>query len=259
MKVPIPIAKAKTTKSTAIKRVEEKNDMILSMIRNSKIVKLVQKYLKLQYFSAFLKKYTSKPYYYKNVIIKNYIFAEINFNKHQIVQKIFTAVALMLFLPAFSQADCTSILETKTYSDGSVMTSVKDRLKIPNNTGSGITVDMISSDKSLIVSFGTLAKEPECIGPKAKLYIYFTDGEKLKLEHMGKLDCKGNLSLYFAQAFNNLNELELLKTKNIKTIGIQYSKVVDKEIKFNTKDFELSSEQSETFRKSLTCLSNNRK
>jgi hypothetical protein len=164
--------------------------------------------------------------------------------------------ALMLFsITAFSQADCSARLKTKTFPDGEVMTSAKESINVAKGTTDGIFIDMVFT-KNILINIGTLSKEIKCIGPKARLYVFFTDGSRLNLEHMAKLNCKGDLKLFFGEVFQNNKELETLKTKKIQMLGIEYSNTVNGEIKFKTENFEFTDAQATAFMNNLTCLSN---
>jgi len=83
-------------------------------------------------------------------------------------------------------------------------------------TGFGIILTKVSG-KTLVmqihVGSGT------CINENGKIDIILTDGSKLTLRNIGRMDCKGMATVYFGGSFgktDQLNELGLKKIKSMK-------------------------------------------
>jgi hypothetical protein len=153
-------------------------------------------------------------------------------------------------------ADCAQLLKTETYN-GKVMTSGKENIKISTDNGvTGIDISLIKGSESVIINMANLSKAILCVTKNAPAIVEFTDGTKTTLTHPTELNCKGNFACFFGEKFGNAKDLELLKSKKIKQITIEYTDTENGNIKKNNSIFTINSAQAEKFMKTVQCLSN---
>jgi uncharacterized protein YkvS len=191
-------------------------------------------------------------------------------------QKILTAGLLLFSALAFSQteattkdgkkvilnsngtwlyADCAALLKTENYS-GQTMTSNKESIKISADGGkTGLKISLIKGS-AIILNFGIIEAEVKCIRAEAPMVIEFTDGTKTTVNHMSKLSCEGNFSVYFSSALGNVKQLEMLKTKKIKKVTIEYTDTEKGVIVKQNDEFVFGTAQADAFVNVLQCLSN---
>lgn len=112
-------------------------------------------------------------------------------------------------------------------------------------TGFGIYF-MIVSD--VIVVNIQVAGAGNCIDDNNKMNVLFRDGTRLELFNFESFNCEGMFSLYFKDTFDNIEQLNLLRTKEIETMRIWTTN------SYVERDF--SSAQSKKFMKTVDCLVN---
>lgn len=153
-------------------------------------------------------------------------------------------------------ADCATLLKTETYS-GNTMTSAKENIKVSADGGkTGLNISLVKGTTAVMLNFGIIESDIKCVNKDAPLVIEFTDASRVTVTHMGDLNCKGNFALFLAEDIGNIKELELLKTKNIKKVTLEYTDSNSGNIIKNTKEFIFGAAQADKFKKIVQCLSN---
>lgn len=152
-------------------------------------------------------------------------------------------------------ADCAGLLKTETYS-GKTMTSNKDNIKVSADGGkTGLNISLIKGS-AIILNFGIIESVAKCVKEEAPMIIEFTDGNKTTVNHMSKLSCEGNFSVYFSSEIGNIKQLEILKTKKIKKVTIEYTDTENGVIVKQNEEFVFGTTQADAFLNVLQCLSN---
>ncbi len=152
-------------------------------------------------------------------------------------------------------ADCAALLKTETYS-GKTMTSGKENIKVSADGGkTGLSISLIRGS-AIILNFGIIEAAAKCIKEEAPMIVEFTDGSKTTVNHMGKLSCEGNFSVYFSSSLGNVKQLEMLITKKIKKVTIEYTDTNNGVIVKQHDEFVFGTAQADGFAKVLQCLSN---
>lgn len=153
-------------------------------------------------------------------------------------------------------ADCADLVKTETIS-GKTMTSAKENIILPGKSADdGITITMIKGSESLILNFGLIKRQVKCVNKYAPMVIDFTDGTQATFNHMSKLDCEGNFACFLGEKAGKGKELELLKTKKIKKIAIEYSDVKNDKMVQTSEEFIFTKDVSEKFYQTIQCLTN---
>ncbi|KGO94869.1 hypothetical protein [Flavobacterium subsaxonicum] len=158
---------------------------------------------------------------------------------------------------AYADGDCNTLTETKTYAGGKVMSSAKEVISVSSDAGkTGITINIVKGTGALILNLGRIEREIFCVSKNAPMSIEFTDGTKLAVKHMGDLNCNGNFSCFLGEQVGTDKELEILKTKKIKKVSIEYTDTENGNVKKFTKEYTLSADQTEKINKIIKCLTN---
>ncbi|MFL9843404.1 hypothetical protein [Flavobacterium rhizosphaerae] len=151
-------------------------------------------------------------------------------------------------------ADCAELLKTENIR-GQNMTSAKEKVVVANGAG-GLSIDLIKGSSAVMINFSPADREVICVGTKAPMNVEFTDGTKITVTHMGKLNCEGNFSLFLGESVGTDKELELFKTKTIKKISIEYSKSENGSLVNYSRDSDFTADKAEKMRNIIKCLSN---
>lgn len=145
-------------------------------------------------------------------------------------------------------SDCSKYIDTIIDKvTGDTMIASKKTILITNDIDKkGFSISLIKErDNGLIFSINILGTS-SCIEENSKVNILFTDGSRLELYNKEKFNCKGEVNLYFARLFGNLQQLNELKSKKIKTLRIWTTD------KFIQKDF--TDENSICILNTIDCL-----
>lgn len=89
-------------------------------------------------------------------------------------------------------------------------------------SGFGIFAMLVGEDRDgIVLSIQAIAPGVSgCMKENSEINVLFTDNTRLKLINGAKFNCKGNTTVYFKGGFGLEDELELLKTKKIKTMRV---------------------------------------
>lgn len=195
------------------------------------------------------------------------------------MKKILLATALLFALNGFAQteattndgkkvilnndgtwifADCSELIKTVTNANGKQTMSGKGYIhsfsEIEENKQKLLLFK--ASSGAVILNFSPENREAVCVNKKAIGAIEFTDGSKAIINHMGDLDCEGNFSYYLSKDVGTLKELEIFKSKKIKSITIEYTTTENGKIAKFTRKSSFKDEDGEKIMKTIQCLSN---
>lgn len=168
------------------------------------------------------------------------------------MKKILALIAFATIYTSNAQdgVDCQKFITTSTDEvTGKSTTAIKDFLEISSDNGkSGIKIILMLTEdkKTIITSYQTLGSG-KCIDEKDVLSILFTDGKIVIIANDKPFNCKGRFSAYYGKGFGDMNALEMLCTKDIKTLRLNTQNGAVQE--------NFSAAQATTFKNSMKCLS----
>lgn len=154
-------------------------------------------------------------------------------------------------------ADCSELLKTTTKANGSKSVSSKDDIvSFSDNKENSIKLFLMKTGNIVAMNFSPENSEVICVNKNAISDIEFTDGTKISINNMGDLDCEGNFSYFLSAEIGTLKELEMFKSKKIKSISIEYSDTENGKIIKFTRKSSFTDKDGEKIMRTIQCLSN---
>ena len=143
---------------------------------------------------------------------------------------------------------CDQFIGTSKDNTGAPMFAFKEPIDMRAIRGEQLIVYGCLIDSSLVVILKVLSAGP-CVQEGANIHIEFTDGTKLKLKNVFISNCDRQSVLYFAEHLKNLEQLEMLKQRQIAVLKVWTTPPSFVEV-------EVPEASALKIRESLRCLSN---
>jgi len=146
-------------------------------------------------------------------------------------------------------SDCDEYIETiNDKVTGESYRASRGFIKVIKSQKEGMWLSLVegSTTKSIIFSVVVIGGG-SCIDKGDYVKILFTDGTRMELRSDAEFNCKGTASVYLGKGWGRKAEMKTLSEKNIATLRVFTNDG------YSEQDF--TSEQAETFRQTLMCLS----
>lgn len=173
-------------------------------------------------------------------------------NYYKMKNLLLTALLAFVGTNAFSQGDCSAVIQTKEFSAGQ-MTTLKQDINVAKGANDGIKIALFRKS-TVMLNITPLGDKVKCVDEKATMWIFLSDGTNFKAPHRGKMNCEGDFVTMFSEVFENKADLEKLKTKKITKISIMYSYLINEKIEFKVEEFELQDAQSTALMQGFNCI-----
>lgn len=170
----------------------------------------------------------------------------------------FVATLLLGVMAATAQTsgnDCALLTKTETIGDKQ-LSSAKQEISISNSGRNNISFNALKGSQALILMFSRQKQEVICVSKSSKIYIEFDDKTKFEMNHMRDTDCKGMFVIMLAEVMQNGDKLEMVKSKKIKKITIEYQEVKDGKLVVTPEETVLTAQEAEKILKTIQCLLN---
>ena len=120
--------------------------------------------------------------------------------------------------------DCGAFTKTETEKDGTTYQAAKDFLiiSVDGTTGFGFNMSnfMLEGDKYVML-IGMALEKGVCVEKSvSKLVITFDDGTQITEQNYQPDNCDGVVKTYFGKKVGNTADLDMLKTKTVKSIKL---------------------------------------
>jgi hypothetical protein len=155
---------------------------------------------------------------------------------------------LMLVSASLFAQDCDMLDIHYDKMDDKSTKTIKKRIAISASGEKGFVIDFLKPS-ILIWSIDVVGGPSKCIDKGAKLQVLFDDDTRITMTNINDFNCKGSFVIYFGGNFGKEYELNLFRTKKIKTMRVYTSSGYHQE--------DLSDEIAIKMMNTFDCISKN--
>jgi hypothetical protein len=161
--------------------------------------------------------------------------------------KVLISMLMLVSASLFAQ-DCDMLDIHYDKMDDKSTKTIKKRIAISASGEKGFVIDFLKPS-ILIWSIDVVGGPSKCIDKGAKLQVLFDDDTRITMTNINDFNCKGSFVIYFGGNFGKEYELNLFRTKKIKTMRVYTSSGYHQE--------DLSDEIAIKMMNTFDCISKN--
>ena len=161
--------------------------------------------------------------------------------------KVLISLFILMSASLFAQ-DCDMLDIHYDKMDDKKTSTIKKRFSISESGSKGFVIDFLKPS-ILLWSVDVVGGPSKCIDKNAKMQLLFEDDTRLTITSSNDFNCKGSFVVYFGGNFGKEYELNLLRTKKVKTMRVYTSSGYHQE--------DLSDEVAIKLMTTFDCISKN--